>query len=118
MIAIAPTASSIISSKIIVPKTISGTVIDKSKKVILHGATIHIWNTTNRSKVELNGEFSIDIPEYLQSDVLILEVKFSQYDSKIISFKANNLMEFLTIELEPKTKHVKSSGKSRWKFFS
>lgn len=117
MVTLVSSEASVLGNIVIVPKTINGTVIDKSKKSIIHGATIHIWNTTNRSKVESSGEFSIEIPEYLQSDVLILEVKFPKYDSKILSFKVKDLNEFLTIELEPKGKQANSATKSRWRFF-
>lgn len=97
---------------------ISGTVIDFKTKSVIQGAKIHIWNSMNRSAVSLDGNFILEIPEYLNSDVVILEVKNKNYDSKIISYKIKDIPEFLTIELNQKGKSKnQSSSRKKWRLF-
>lgn len=97
---------------------ISGTVIDGKTKSVLTGAKVHIWNSTSRSIVETDGKFELEIPDYHQADVVIIEVSNKNYDSKIISYKIKNIPEFLSIELNKKSKSKNhSSGRKGWRLF-
>jgi hypothetical protein len=97
---------------------ISGSVIDNRVKSVLEGARVHIWNSMSRAAVSTDGKFTLEIPDYLNSDVVILEVRNKNYESKIVSYKIKNIPEFITIELDKKSKaQIHSSSRKRWRLF-
>ncbi len=104
-------------SKTDASKSIFGTVLNSKDKTVIFGATIYIWSTVSKTSIRKNGEFFLQVPDFLQSDSILLEIRHTIYESKMISFSLKNCSSFLTIELDPIKKEHVALKRRRWRIF-
>jgi len=97
-------------------KAIRGKIVNSKDKTIVLGATIHIWSSVSKTSVKKNGEFYLEVPSFFQSDSVLLEIRHTIYESRMISCDLKNPNSFLVLEIDP----IKKKGESKkrgWNIF-